>query len=249
MKYKQTITGFIEAMARLVEQRGSGHVVLISEGGEWGKIQLHQGDIYSIGLGKFAGTQVLPQLKAMHVIQYMFRPTKASDPAGGNSRPSVTDETAMDNQTFFRFFGRDAAQPSAAQRQPPRAAGTGTTTHRAKILVVDDSALARKIAVSVLLKEGYQTIEAGNGFEALGQLEIETPDLVVLDLIMPGIDGYQVIEMMKKNPAHSTIPIIILTSRDSLMDRLKGKMSASDAYVTKPITGESLLGAITKILG
>ena len=82
----------------------------------------------------------------------------------------------------------------------------------------------------------------------MGQLEIVQPDLILLDLIMPRVDGYQVVDMMKKNPLYSELPIIMLTSRDSLMDKLKGKMSASDAYITKPVKEEELMAQISRLL-
>ena len=83
----------------------------------------------------------------------------------------------------------------------------------------------------------------------MGQLEIQQPSLVVLDLIMPKVDGYQVVEMMKKNPSYRNIPIIMLTSRDSLMDKLKGKLSASDAYITKPVKEDDLMVHVSRFLG
>lgn len=117
-----------------------------------------------------------------------------------------------------------------------------------KILVIDDSATTRKVVRVILTQEGFDVIEAKNGIEALARLNEVMPDLVLLDIIMPGMNGYEVLGALKKINSFKNIPIIMLTARDSLMDRLKGKMSASDEYLTKPFTSASLMEKINKYL-
>ena len=251
MKYKKSIRGFVEAMAELVEHQVTGHVVLITERGDWGKFLIGQGNIYSVSLGDFRGLPVLEYIKPMEEIQYMFRPDKEGEIGGGQAHTADAGATAMRNDTFFNFFDHVLPQIGSPQQTLTTTANAINGHSRAKgtILVVDDSALARKIVGSLLIAAGYSVVEAKDGFEAMGQLEIQQPSLVVLDLIMPKVDGYQVVEMMKKNPSYRNIPIIMLTSRDSLMDKLKGKLSASDAYITKPVKEDDLMVHVSRFLG
>jgi CheY-like chemotaxis protein len=113
---------------------------------------------------------------------------------------------------------------------------------------VDDSAIARKAARIPLETEGYTVVEATDGFEALGQMQNEEPDLVLLDLIMPGIDGYRVLDLIRGNPAYAKVPVIMLTARDGLIDRLKGRMSDLDGYLTKPFEPFDLIREVARHL-
>ena len=117
-----------------------------------------------------------------------------------------------------------------------------------KILIIDDSAIARTAAATPLREQGYEIIEAKDGFDALGKLEKDMPDLIILDLIMPGIDGYKVVDLLKKNKKFKHLPIIMVTSKDSLMDKVKGKMSPTDAYLTKPFKDDLLVETIHNTL-
>ncbi|MCP3853082.1 MAG: response regulator, partial [Gammaproteobacteria bacterium] len=89
---------------------------------------------------------------------------------------------------------------------------------------------------------------AQDGFDALNKIEKIVPDLVLLDLILPKMDGYQVLNTMKSNTLTRNIPVIMLTSRDALMDKIKGKMSATDEYLTKPVNPEELMSKVEKYL-
>jgi CheY-like chemotaxis protein len=186
----------------------------------------------------------------MDEIQFMFRPDKGDDSSLITPRNYEAGAAAMDNERFFSFFDHVLPQSGAQQQALLKAGGIkhGSPKTKGTVLIVDDSALARKVVCNILLASGYQVAEAKDGFEAMGQLENVHPDLVVLDLIMPKMDGYQVVEMMKKTPVYQKTPIIMLTSRDSLMDKLRGKMSASDAYITKPVKEEDLMAQISRLL-
>lgn len=250
MKYKKSIRGFIEAMAELVEHQVSGHIVVITEKGDWGKFLISKGSIHSLSLGDYRGNEVLAYLKPMDEIQYMFRPGKTGETDNKGDSAFTVGAAAMNNETFFNFFDHVLPKIGAQQQGLPASALIARKHSSAKgtILVVDDSALARKVVSNLLSTAGYRVVEAKDGFEAMGQLEIEQPDLVLLDLIMPTMDGYQVVDMMKRTPVYRDIPVIMLTSRDSLMDKLKGKMSASDAYITKPVKEEELMRHIARHL-
>lgn len=115
-----------------------------------------------------------------------------------------------------------------------------------KILVVEDSGLIRKSIVQTLELEKYNIIEAQDGEEALAKINNELPDIVLLDLILPKIDGYEVLSQIKKLRKLRVMPVIVLTSRDTLFDKLKGKMSGTDEYLTKPFEREDLLFKISQ---
>ncbi len=117
-----------------------------------------------------------------------------------------------------------------------------------KVLVVDDSAVSRKVVKLALERNGYQIFEATNGLEALTRLNTQKPDLVLLDIIMPGMDGYKTLSLIKDSQEFKHIPVIMLTSRDELFDKIKGKISGSDEYLTKPFDPDDLVTKVSKYL-
>ena len=114
------------------------------------------------------------------------------------------------------------------------------------ILVVEDSATTRKVITVILRHEGFDVIEAKDGIEAMARFNETTPDLVLLDIIMPGMDGYQVLSTMKHNANFRNIPVIMLTAKDGLIDKVKGRMSGCNEYLTKPFTPEELTARVRK---
>ncbi|MEN8139604.1 MAG: response regulator [Thermodesulfobacteriota bacterium] len=116
------------------------------------------------------------------------------------------------------------------------------------VLVVEDSNTTRKGICLMLERAGYGVLEASDGMTALSVCKEKSPNLILLDLIMPVMDGYQVLSALKKDPALQEIPVIMLTARDSLLDKLKGKMSATDEYLTKPFKAPALLAKVEKYL-
>ena len=130
----------------------------------------------------------------------------------------------------------------------PESVGGNAGAPAKKILVVDDSDFTRKLIVKALRDGGYTVVEAQNGLAAFARLNEENPDLMLLDIVMPGIDGYKVLSMVRKHETFKNLPIIMLTSRDSLLDKLRGKMGGSDEYLTKPFTPSQLLEKINKHL-
>ncbi len=117
-----------------------------------------------------------------------------------------------------------------------------------KILVVDDSVTTRKTIREILRKAGYNVVEAKDGGEALNKLKTEMPDLVLLDIILPVLDGYKILEIMKAHSKYKEIPVVLLTSQDGFFDKLRAKMSGSNAYVTKPFKPKKLMKVIKKLL-
>lgn len=117
-----------------------------------------------------------------------------------------------------------------------------------KILVVEDSSTTRKVIAITLAQKGYDIIEAKDGLEALSRLNEEKPDLVLLDIILPKMDGYKILSIIKGNAVFKDIPVIMLTSRDSFMHKVKGRLAGSSAYLTKPFDPKVLVDTIEKHL-
>ena len=113
-----------------------------------------------------------------------------------------------------------------------------------KVVVIDDSKTIRRSAESLLQKAGCEVITADNGFEALPMISSQHPDIMFIDIMMPRLDGYQTCALVKNNPKYRDIPIIMLSSKDGLFDRAKGKVVGAEQYLTKPFTRDDLLGAI-----
>ncbi len=113
-----------------------------------------------------------------------------------------------------------------------------------KVMVVDDSKTIRRTAESLLKKAGCNVTTAIDGFAALSSIAENRPDLIFIDIMMPRLDGYQTCALIKNNPQFRDIPIVMLSSKDGLFDRAKGRIVGSDQHVTKPFTKNELLGAI-----
>lgn len=134
---------------------------------------------------------------------------------------------------------------TAEQLAVPVQARTGI---QQKILIVEDSMVTRKVIARTLMASGYEVFEAKNAFEALTDLEQRKPDLILLDIILPGKDGYEILAEIRQKPMFEKLPIIMLTSRDSLFDKLKGKVSDANEYLTKPFQPDQLLTVVHKYL-
>jgi twitching motility two-component system response regulator PilG len=111
-------------------------------------------------------------------------------------------------------------------------------------MVIDDSNTIRRSAEIFLMQAGCQVILAENGFDALAKIADHQPDLIFVDIMMPRLDGYQTCALIKKNGKHKTTPVIMLSSKDSLFDRARGRMVGSDEYLTKPFSKDSLLRTV-----
>ncbi len=113
-----------------------------------------------------------------------------------------------------------------------------------RVMVIDDSNTIRRSAEIFLMQAGCQVILAENGFDALAKITDHQPDVIFVDIMMPRLDGYQTCALIKKNGKHKATPVIMLSSKDSLFDRARGRMVGSDEYLTKPFSKESLLKAV-----
>lgn len=113
-----------------------------------------------------------------------------------------------------------------------------------KIMVVDDSKTIRRTAETLLQREGFEVITAEDGFEALAKIADQKPDIIFVDIMMPRLDGYQTCALIKNNAQFKSTPVIMLSSKDGLFDKAKGRIVGSDQYVTKPFSKVELLEAI-----
>ena len=119
------------------------------------------------------------------------------------------------------------------------AAGSG-----AKVLVIDDSNTIRRSAEIFLRQGGHDVVLAEDGFDALAKVNDHGPDLIFCDILMPRLDGYQTCAIIKRNPRFAQVPVIMLSSKDGLFDKARGRMVGSEEYLTKPFTKEQLLKAV-----
>ena len=113
-----------------------------------------------------------------------------------------------------------------------------------KVMVIDDSNTIRKTAEIFLLQAGAQVVLAEDGFDALAKINDHQPDVVFCDILMPRLDGYQTCALIKKNAKFAATPVIMLSSKDGLFDRARGRMVGSDEYLTKPFTKDGLLNTV-----
>lgn len=115
------------------------------------------------------------------------------------------------------------------------------------ILVVEDSPSELELISHFLNESGYKVIKATGGTEALKKLELEKPDAIITDVVMPGMSGFELCRSLKKNPETQKVPIVICSSKNQEIDRLWAMRQGADAYVTKPYTREELLRAIKSV--
>ena len=113
-----------------------------------------------------------------------------------------------------------------------------------KVVVIDDSNTIRRSAEIFLKQAGCQVILAEDGFDALAKIADHDPHLVFCDILMPRLDGYQTCALIKKSPRYRDIPVVMLSSKDGLFDRARGRMVGSDQYLTKPFTKDSLIRTV-----
>jgi twitching motility two-component system response regulator PilG len=113
-----------------------------------------------------------------------------------------------------------------------------------KVLVIDDSNTIRRSAEIFLRQGGYEVVLAEDGFDALAKVNDHDPQLIFCDILMPRLDGYQTCAIIKRNPRFAHVPVIMLSSKDGLFDKARGRMVGSEEYLTKPFTKEQLLRAV-----
>ncbi|MFO1372360.1 MAG: response regulator [Candidatus Competibacteraceae bacterium] len=246
-------------LRRLCNESQSGTLFITTEENHAARFVIKDGAIVGVTYRTKHGLGAIPFIKSIKGGTYTFSGDRlflSSVETSAAPLPSVPE--------IFRLLGISLETLSPAI--PPKPAAVSTTTARPqakpidpapvvarvapakKILLVEDSTVTRKLIAKILVDGGYAVVEAENGLAAFAQLEEEKPDLMLLDVVMPGIDGYKVLSMVRKHDTLKNLPIIMLTSRDSLLDKLRGRMGGSDEYLTKPFTAGQLLEKIGKYL-
>ena len=118
-----------------------------------------------------------------------------------------------------------------------------------KVLVIDDSNTIRRSAEIFLKQGGHEVLLAEDGFDALSKVNDHVPQVIFCDILMPRLDGYQTCAIIKRNPRFAHVPVIMLSSKDGLFDKARGRMVGSEDYLTKPFTKEQLLRAVEQFGG
>src|SRR5437016_822413 len=118
-----------------------------------------------------------------------------------------------------------------------------------RVLVIDDSNTIRRSAEIFLRQGGYEVVLAEDGFDALAKVNDYDPQLIFCDILMPRLDGYQTCAIIKRNPRFAGVPVIMLSSKDGLFDKARGRMVGSEDYLTKPFTKDQLLQTVQELGG
>ena len=113
-----------------------------------------------------------------------------------------------------------------------------------KVMVIDDSNTIRRSAEIFLRQGGHEVMLAEDGFDALAKVNDHLPELIFCDILMPRLDGYQTCAIIKRNPRFASVPVVMLSSKDGLFDKARGRMVGSQDYLTKPFTKDQLLRAV-----
>lgn len=124
------------------------------------------------------------------------------------------------------------------------ASGAAVAAVGAKVLVIDDSNTIRRSAEIFLRQGGHEVLLAEDGFDALAKVNDHLPEIIFCDILMPRLDGYQTCAIIKRNPRFTHVPVIMLSSKDGLFDKARGRMVGAQDYLTKPFTKEQLLRAV-----
>ncbi len=235
LKSKEQLIPFgivVKSLYRLCIECRSGYLYIYTDEAHGAKLTLSQGNIVDIVYRKVRGMHALDKIRKINLARSIFK----SDSSLRNRVPGDTVYLPANNVILSKLGMATSRMYS------------GLGSEIKKILVVDDSAMSRKAITSVFAGKSYEFVEAKDGLEALEKLQQEIPDLMLLDLILPKLDGYDVLNIMKKDNNYRKIPVIMLTSRDALFDKLKGKMSGTDEYLTKPISAQKLIHTVHKYL-
>lgn len=135
-----------------------------------------------------------------------------------------------------------------AAKQPPEPQQPAPAPSRGTVLVVDDSTTVRKLVAITLERHHFRVITAADGLEALAHLESKIPDVVLLDITMPKMDGYKVCKTIKSNARTSHLPVIMLSGKDGFFDKMRGRMAGSTEYLTKPFDPDTLIKTVARFI-
>ncbi len=151
--------------------------------------------------------------------------------------------------TVMPQLGQEQGQPTSMPKEDCVVSAEVRRLSGLKVLVIDDSKTIRRTAETLLTKEGCEVYTPIDGFDALAKISDHHPDVIFVDIMMPRLDGYQTCSLIKHNKVFKETPVIMLSSKDGLFDRARGRLVGSEQYLTKPFTKDELLGAIRNQVG
>lgn len=134
----------------------------------------------------------------------------------------------------------------AVGEQYVEASANNSSLEGLRVMVIDDSKTIRRTAETLLRKAGCEVSTAVDGFEALSKISDQQPQIIFVDIMMPRLDGYQTCALIKNHHQFKSVPVIMLSSKDGLFDKARGRIVGSEQYLTKPFTRDELLGAIRR---
>ena len=180
------------------------------------------------------------QLNFKEALAYLDKAAKRAPEraAFANQLQLVLDHLAQQSIKEQDIPGTNSEEPASINR----------SFDKKLILVVEDSSTTRKVVSITLSRQGFRVAEAEDGLEALSKISEERPDLVMLDVILPKMDGYKILSILKSNKEFKDIPVIMLTSKDGFINKMKGKMGGASAYLTKPFNPEHMIEEIRKYI-
>lgn len=175
------------------------------------------------------------------------KPIRSSDVLGKEEIPSADlDATA---EMMPDDLPRELSPDELADETSGTSTTLASTSHvngALTVLVIDDSKTIRRSATTLLSEEGWHVVTAEDGFDALGKVVEHKPDIVFADIMMPRLDGYQACALIKNNTEYRDIPVVMLSSKDSIFDKARGRIAGSEHYLTKPFTRRELVRTVLK---
>lgn len=181
-------------------------------------------------------------------LQQSFQPEQVSSDAETSSSSSVEEAIADEHQLAEEISESEEQIMTEVFDERGEKEVEHVESRGNVILVVDDSQTIRKLIATKLGRLGYRVIEASNGLEALQKLNEVIPDLILLDITMPGLDGYEVCKRIRSSEATKDIPVVMISGRDGFFDKVKGRMVGSSGYITKPFGPETLMSTVESYL-
>src|SRR6476660_8681220 len=167
-------------------------------------------------------------------------------------RPGITLQFSLDSLRPDWDIRRPQRRRGSHERRANRRGhvmqedGRATNLSGLRVMVIDDSKTIRRTAETLLKREGAEVVTATDGFEALAKIADHQPQIIFVDIMMPRLDGYQTCALIKNNQLFKSTPVIMLSSKDGLFDKARGRIVGSEQYLTKPFTRDELLGAIRR---
>ncbi|MCK5539003.1 MAG: response regulator [Bacteroidales bacterium] len=230
---KREYLPFIELVKSLITLCGEGKTgtMFVVSDNHSIQLKIDKGDIVGATFGKLHGLEVLDVIKQLKKVKFSFSEGLLLP----QREPRFFDLPEI--KTNYDIFNRLGLKFSDITKKTAQ-----------KVLIIDDSKIARRVAKEALLEHGFEVIEAPDGLQGLSKLVHDKPALILLDIIMPTMDGYQVLSLIRANHKFKDVPVIMLTSRDKLFDKIKGKMSDADEYLTKPFVVQELVDMVEKHL-